>query len=306
MAIKVSTQTVINDSRNFFPESISGVYNNFHPLSNINATSTINFSNPVQSITMSSNTTYSTTNLEAGKQLTITLDRSASGYTPTFGSEVEFAGGTPTWSNRRHWIISMTCWSSSVIRATAIGFDEAGTPAASMDSNFSLSNWSTIRNDFGTSFEQAWCYIKFNHDTSNTRIKVEYSSGNTQAVALVYTDYVNYTGMSGTITVEAQYNGTFSTSGTTSQATWGPRPQDDGYLSGTYYSVPTGAGARQFGWMAANNPNFGTGGNSSVTGSFSVPAFRVKLTANEGTFYASGIWSQNLSLIANYGNQPNL
>jgi len=306
MAIKVSTQTAIDDSRNFFPDNISGVYNNLHPSSNINATSTISFSNPAQSITMSSNTTYSTANRGAGKQLTITLDRSTSGYTPTFGSEVEFAGGTPTWSNRRHWIISMTCWNSSTVRATALGFDEPGTVSSSMDSTFSLSNWSTTVYDFGTSFEQAWCYVRFNHDTSNNRVKVEYSSGNTTAVATVYTEYIDYTGMTGTISAEAQYNGSFSSSGTTNQATWGPRPQDDGYNSGTYYSVPTGSGVRQFGWMAANNPNFGTGGNSGVTGSFSVPAFRVKLTSNEGTFYATGAWSQSLTLSATYGNSPGL
>ena len=300
MAVKVSGTTVIDNSRGFFPQDITGTYSNFHPTLNINTSSVISFANPAQSITMSADTTYSTTGLAAGRQLTLSLDRSTSGYTPTFGSEVEFAGGTPTWSNRRHWLISFTCWDSSVIRATALGFDEPGTASSTMDSSFSLLGWNTNENDFGTSFEQAWCYCAFNHDSSNNRVKVEYASGNTQAMATVYTQYIDYTGMTGTITVTAQYNGTFSTSGETGQATWGPRPQDDGYLSGTYYSVPTGGGTRSFGWMAANNPNFSN--NSGVTGSFSAPAFRVKLVSNEGTFYSTGSWVANMALSVNYGN----
>ena len=302
MAIKVSGTTVIDDSRGFFPEDITGAFSNLHPTLALNFTSTINFASPAQSIDMTGNTTYATAGLATGRQLTFNLDRSTSGYTPTFGAEVEFAGGTPTWSNRRHWLISFTCWSNTNIRATAIGFDEPGTSSSSMDPTFSLSNWDTFQIfDYGTNFEQAWCYVKFNHDTSNNRVKVEYAHGTTQAMATVYTEYIDYTGMTGTITPTCQYNGSFSASGITNQATFGPRPEDDGYNSGTYYSIPTGNGVRTFGWMAANNPN-SIGSVSTVTGQFSSPAFRVKLVSNEGTFYSTGSWTLNMSLSANYGN----
>ena len=49
MAIKVSNVTAIDDSRGFFPNSVTGLYSNLHPTANVNTTSTINFNNPVQS-----------------------------------------------------------------------------------------------------------------------------------------------------------------------------------------------------------------------------------------------------------------
>lgn len=302
MAVKVSGTTVIDDSRGFFPQDIAGTYSNFHPTLNVNTSSVISFANPAQSITMSADRTYSTTGLAAGRQLTISLDRSASGYTPTFGSEVEFAGGTPTWSNRRHWLISFTCWGSSVIRATALGFDEPGTASSTFTNTWALSNFDVREVDYGTSFEQAWCYVRFQHVTASNKVLVQWASGNTQAMATVYSADLDYTGMTGTITAEAQYNGTFSTSGTTNQASFGPRPIDDGYSSGTYYSIPTGSGFRSFEWMAANNPNLSS--DSEVTGSFTSPAFRVKLTSNEGTFYSTATVSISMALRATYGNTP--
>lgn len=303
MAVKVSSTTVIDDSRGFFPQDITGTYSNFHPTLNINTSSVISFANTAQSITMTADRTYSTTGLAAGRQLTFSLDRSTSGYTPTFGSEVEFAGGTPTWSNRRHWLISFTCWSSSVIRATALGFNEPGTVSSSMDSSFNTLGFNSFQNDFGTSFEQAWCYMSFKRDDSNNRIILEMAGGDTTAMATVTTVYVNYTGISTITSVEAQYNGTFSASGTTNQATWGPRPEDDGYASGTYYTIPSTPGYLQFGWMAANNPNFSS--SSGVNGGFTAPAFRIKLVAAEGTFYSTGTKS-GVTLSAYYGNQAQL
>ena len=303
MAIKVSGTTVIDDNREFTPALISGKYSNFQPVTTVNSTSNIDCRNPVQAITLTSNTTFATSFRAAGRQIIIRLDRTATGYNPTFGSEVDFAGGTPTWSNRRHWTIVLTCWNSSTIRATAVGFNEPGTVSSSMDSTFNVNQGSWgFANDFGTSFEQAWSKVDFQHQTSNNRIRVQYASGNTQAFATTYTEYINYTGMSGTITVTVQYNGTFSTSGTTNQATFGPRPQDDGYNSGTYYSVPT-SGVRTFGWMAANNPNLQS--SSGVGGSFSAPGLRVKLVSNEGTFYSTETPSI-VQLGCNYGSQNEL
>jgi len=303
MAIKVSGTTVIDNNREFTPALISGKYSDFQPVSTALSSSTINCRNPVQSITLTSNTTFSITNIVVGRQIVLTLDRSTSGYNPTFPASVDFAGGTPTWSNRRHWIITMTCWNSSTLRATAVGFDEPGTVSSSMDSSFNVNQGSWgFANDFGTSFEQAFAKVEFQHQPSNNRILVQYATGNTQNFATTYTDYINYTGMTGTITVTVQYNGTFSTSGETGQANFGPRPQDDGYISGTYYSVPT-SGFRTFGWMAANNPNFQN--NSGVSGNFSAPGLRVKLVSNEGTFYSTetpGV----IQLYVNYGNQAEL
>ena len=307
MAVKVNNTTVIDDSRGFFPQDITGTYSNFHPTLTVVSPASvvaINFEYPVTNVVMASNVSFTTSggNLAAGRQTTMQLDRSTSGYTPSFGTDVEFAGGTPTWSNRRHWLISFTCWDSSTIRATAMGFDEPGTVSSTFTPTWSLTNWDNRENDYGTSFEQAWCYVRFQHVPASSKVLVQYASGNTQAMATVYSADLNYTGMSGTITAEAQYNGTFSTGGTTNQASFGPRPEDDGYTSGTYYSVPTGSGYRSFEWMAANNPNLSS--NSEVTGNHSSPAFRVKLTSNEGTFYSTASVSLSMYLRATYGNSP--
>ena len=56
--------------------------------------------------------------------------------------------------------------------------------------------------------------------------------------------------------------------------------------------------------MAANNPNFNS--DSEVSGSFTSPAFRVKLVANEGTFYSTASVSIGMLLRAHYGNTPGL
>ena len=305
MAVKVNNTTVIDDSRGFFPQDITGTYSNFHPTLTVVSPASvvaINFEYPVTNVVMASNVNFTTSggNLAAGRQTTMQLDRSTSGYTPSFGTDVEFAGGTPTWSNRRHWLISFTCWDSSTIRATAMGFDEPGTVSSSMDSTFSTLGFDSFQNDFGTSFEQAWCYMDFKRDDSNNRIILEMAGGDTTAMATVTTVYVNYTGISSITSLEAQYNGTFSATGTTNQATWGPRPEDDGYTSGTYYTIPNTPGRLRFGWMAANNPNFSS--SSGVNGSFTAPAFRIKLVAAEGTFYSTGSKSA-VALSAYYGNQ---
>jgi len=124
MAIKVASTTVIDNSRVLTNlVGASGNYTSFYPT--ITAVSSVlNFTKPVMTLTMTSNVTFSESNKGQGRNSILLLDRNTSGYTPSFSANVNWAEDTePTWSDHRYWHISMWCWSNTVVRAAAVGYD---------------------------------------------------------------------------------------------------------------------------------------------------------------------------------------
>lgn len=312
MAIKVSSQTVINNSLAL--ENVAefeGLFTNFHPLVSA-ITTDIDFTKPFVTLAMTGNVTFTTSNRNTGKQVTLLLDTSTTPYAPTWPSEVKFPTAI-TWSSSRFWTISFTCWDASTVRATALPYVAAGTQSSTMDSSFSLTGLQMSRSiNSSVGFPQAWLFVEFARDDANSRIVVNYASGTSAAQATVYTDYINYTGLTGIDPnngVQVQYN----VSGQSCQGdcnasnySFGPTPASDGYNSGTYYNVPASPGARQFSWMAEGDPNTNNPVTTITTADFGSanPDFRVKVVSNEGTFYSTGEMPGNiLTLTASEGNQ---
>lgn len=123
MAVQVSGTTVIDNSRVL--QNIAGAngkYDAFHP--NVNSiTTVIDMNEPMMTLSMSGNVTFSESNKSAGKTAVLLLDTSASGHTPSFSGNVRWAEDSePNWSDYRYWNIALVCWDSTIIRAAAVGF----------------------------------------------------------------------------------------------------------------------------------------------------------------------------------------
>lgn len=313
MAIKIVGTTVIDDTRKVITGTnlytgLNGTYSNFHPSGIDTITTAIDFHKPIMSLAMTGNVTFTTTNFARGATSTLLLDTSTSGHTPTFPSEVKF-GVTPTWSNNRHWQITFTCTGTSDVRATAIGFDEPGSVTSSF-SNWNMTpsqGWS--ENSYGTSGNPwAAVWVSFQRDDGNNRIKVVQGKGNSINGSNQSTFYANYTGLTGISSVEAQYNvqGQSCSGGNCSSGySYGPTPVNDGYNSGTYYTVPSAPSQLFLGWQCVSTSS--DTGSTQVSAAFnsSNPDFRIKIVCSQGTFYStSEVSASVLSLTTNYGNMP--
>ena len=124
MAIKVSGTEVINDQRQLVNiTDTEGKSSAFFPSASA-ITTTINFTTPFMTSTLSAATTFSVSGEAAGKSAILCLDTSSNSYTPTFPSSFNWEDGTePTWSTYRKWQIHMIYHSSNRIDAVGIGFD---------------------------------------------------------------------------------------------------------------------------------------------------------------------------------------
>ena len=124
MAIKISNTDVINNSRNLVNiTDMDAHYNSFSAKAEI-ITSTINFTTPFMTTTMTAATTYGVSGEAEGKSAILILDTTTNPYAPTFPSAINWEDNTePTWANYRKWQIHFHVISGTRIDATAIGFD---------------------------------------------------------------------------------------------------------------------------------------------------------------------------------------
>ena len=202
--------------------------------------------------------------------------------------------------------------SGTIVATDTFTINDTSTQPASMDSFFDLSGWQTnesVTQSFG--FPEAWCRLTFSHDPSNNRIIINRGHGNSSAPGTYADVYCNYSGFTNITSVEVQYNvGSQSCSGSCDPSIygWGPTPVQNGYNSGTYYSVPTTPSVRNIGWMAKRDPNppYGSGTTWIFTSapSSGTPKFRIKVVCDQGTFTsdASGFFNTP-QLSATYGTQ---
>lgn len=316
MAIKQQNTTVIDDTRKVFTTYGEGVwgatagmmgkFSDLHPKQVDTVTTAIDFNKSVLKIAMTGDVTFTISNAAAARMVVLNIDTSTSGHTPTFPSSVTFPT-TPTWSGSRHWQVHLTALSASDIRATAIGYDEPGAVSSSF-SNFNLTTnaWDTTDyywSDVG--FPETWCYLSFVHESVNNRVKITYATGDSGAPGSYPVQYANYTGLTGITSIEAQYNvQSQSCSGdcTASNYAFGPTPVNDGYNSGTYYTVPISGGLR-FGWQAQANPNLNEQALVQADFASSNPDFRIKIVCNEGTFYSTAeVFGGSLELRATHSS----
>jgi hypothetical protein len=310
MAIKVGGVSVINNSIELENLSgASGTFSDFHPSRTLRTSAaTLNLSmlDPVQQVDMTSNVAFTITDKNFGRDATLILDTTATPYTPSFDSAVEFPGGEPTWSTYRHWVITFLCWNSTNVRATAIGYADPGTASTNLPSTFSQdSNFDTWQVVNSTTNPQCWCAVSFEHEPSNNRIKVGWWSGDSTAMSSTQYTYVNYTGLTNITSCQFQYNvGGQSCSGMCTGYSSGPTPPDDGYSSGTYYN-----GFVRFWWVAEANSTT-TNTSTSATFDSANPDFRIRIICDQGTLYSTceltATKSNSILCQASYGTQKSV
>jgi len=292
MAIKSGGITVINDYRALTSISdMDGTYTSFHPYVQTVYGTVIDLSYTMLSKTLSAATTFTYINGGTGRTAVLLLDISTSNHVPTFPGDWSFQS-TPNWSSNRYWIITTVCFGPNDIYASAAGYDD--TPAApALQSSFTISGWEHIQireTTFGAPAE-AFAKVTFSNDTANDRIDVAYVGGTNAAMAIVGHTYIDTSGCTNITSIECQYNvQSQSGPGSPSGYPYGPTPADDGYASGTYYSVPNSPGGRQFGWMA----KVSSAGLAQTTFSLNTadPDFRIKVVCDEGTLYSTCEFTQ--------------
>ena len=298
MAIKIGGTPVINDSRELASiTNMDGTFSTFHPLVTAVAGTNLDLNQAMLSKAISGATTFTYSGAATGHAVVFLLDITDTHHVPTFPGDFSFQA-TPTWSSNRYWIITLVCFSATDIKATAAGYDD--TPSApALQSSFTISNWDHInsRTAGGGIATEAFAQVSFSYQPANDRIDVSYSGGTNAAMATTYHTYIDTSGCTNITSIECQYNvSSQSVSGNTNAAgySFGPLPSSDGYNSGTYYSVPTSTGARQFGWMAKSS--VGGSGNQITQTTFSLntadPDFRIKVVCDEGTLYSTCEFTQ--------------
>ena len=137
MAIKIAGSTVINNSRGVQNMGgIEGNYTNFHGVVTAIANN-LDMSKPVMSRTLTAATTFTASNLATGKVCLLMLDIGSSQYIPTWPASIKWPGdGTePDWdaTGVTKWLVCLTCWDNTTIRATATGWGTGATQTASVD-----------------------------------------------------------------------------------------------------------------------------------------------------------------------------
>ena len=120
------TYTSATDSWDF-NKAITGSYKNLHPdltTTSAAATSqTFSMNDPMTHMTMTAATTFTATNLAAGKTAMMVLDTTASAHTPSWVSDIKWPDATePTWADYRYWIVSFTCLNGTTTLASASGY----------------------------------------------------------------------------------------------------------------------------------------------------------------------------------------
>jgi len=151
-------------------------------------------------------------------------------------------------------------------------------------------------------FAEAFAYVQFSHEAANNRIRITYGSGTSASQHPQQITYYNYVGLS-SATWKARYNVTSQARGGDSKGDCfsgfqGATPVQDGYNSGTYYTL-SGTSIVTFWWMAYANPNTfipkcqnqGTviGQFAAANASTNVYPFQLQGTLGSDTFNAYGV-----------------
>tara|TARA_B110000285_G_C15070194_1_gene587457 strand:- start:663 stop:1520 length:858 start_codon:yes stop_codon:yes gene_type:complete len=190
MAIKVGGTTVINNSRGVEGMSgIQGSYDDFHPTV-VPISTVLNMLSPCMSVTLSAATTFTATNIQAGRVALLLLDVSSSGYLPTWPASIQWPGdGTePDWdaTGIQTWVVCFTCWDNATIRATATGWGDVQTASVDLGSAarnfFKFNLWDETTNPHGvgtaTMSFQTNGSVAYTHNTPSGTYTS--SSGSTQ------------------------------------------------------------------------------------------------------------------------------
>ncbi len=168
-------------------------------------------------------------------------------------------------------------------------------------------------------FAEAFAYVQFAHEAANNRIRIIYGSGTSAAPHQQQITYYNYVGLS-SATWKARYNVTSQARGGDSagscfQGSQGALPVQDGYNSGTYYTL-SGSSIVSFWWMAYANPNTlgpSCQNSGTVVGEFvqansstNVYPFQLQGTLGSDTYNAYAVKANNPGQGQPFGSQGSI
>ena len=109
-----------------FNKPITGSYTNLHPAvttASVTTTQNVSLNDPMSVLTMTAATTFTPTDLAAGKTAMFILDTSATPFTPSFAATVKWpAEEEPTWADSRYWIVTMAAVDGTNVLASAQGY----------------------------------------------------------------------------------------------------------------------------------------------------------------------------------------
>ena len=110
-----------------FSAPVSGTYKKLHAeidnVAGATGTQTFDVSNPMHVVTMSGNCSFSGVSIANGRTCMMRLDRTSSGHTPTWSSDIKWPDATePTWSDYQYWVLNFHCLNSVTILASAQGY----------------------------------------------------------------------------------------------------------------------------------------------------------------------------------------
>jgi len=109
-----------------FNKAIAGTYTNLHPVvdaANASGSTSFSLKKPLHHITLTANTQLVNSNTAVGRTTMLVVDRSASNYFLSFGGAIKWPDATePTWADHRYWVVSVHCYESSKIFASATGY----------------------------------------------------------------------------------------------------------------------------------------------------------------------------------------
>ena len=101
-------------------------YTNLHPAvttASVTTTQNVSLNDPMSVLTMTAATTFTPTDLAAGKTAMFILDTSATPFTPSFAATVKWpAEEEPTWADSRYWIVTMAAVDGTNVLASAQGY----------------------------------------------------------------------------------------------------------------------------------------------------------------------------------------
>lgn len=188
MAIEIGGNTVISNGRALVDiQGATGKYDNFQPnVTDLTGTQ-INFNNPFNNVTLSADRTFTFFALGAGKTTIVNIDTSADLHSPVFDSGSSTldwqSDAEPDWATRRYWTVALVCWSASVIRASATGYDvqEGGSNTPGSPETIDLG--SDPRNTYSVASEsmgltRAGFSFLSNGEVKKNNLQGELSSGN--------------------------------------------------------------------------------------------------------------------------------
>lgn len=217
MAIKISSVTVVDDSRNFVAVTdASGSYGDLHASPSV-TTSNISVSNSIQTCIMTANQSFTMSGGDEGRTTALLLDTGSTPHVPTFPSSIKWVGGEPTWSTRRYWQITFLS-RGTYFTGSAVGY-AGSSPSESITLDGTASTPAVNFDMAGIApFQAGWrfktdgnVYEWQHHYNIGGQGETLYNTTTWNNITPSQTYYIKASNYSGTVNLSATYSDTLNT-----------------------------------------------------------------------------------------------